>query len=56
MSLENMEKRLNEFLDNHWPTMQRRMGRIEGVTWVMLPMLGLIMTMMGVLIVLVVRG
>lgn len=50
MSLENLEKRLNEFLDNHWPTMQRRMGRIEGVTWVMLPVLVAILALVGVLV------
>ena len=25
-----LEDRLNQFLDNHWPHMERRMGRMEG--------------------------
>jgi len=31
-----LEKRLDEFLDNHWPTMERRIGRLEGQIVVLL--------------------
>ena len=35
-SLDNIEKRLDEFLTNHWPTMERRIGRLEGQIVVLL--------------------
>jgi hypothetical protein len=35
-SLDNIEKRLDEFLTNHWPTMERRQGRLEGQIVVLL--------------------
>ena len=33
---DHIEKRIDEFLDNHWPTMERRIGRLEGQIMVLL--------------------
>ena len=40
---ERLAKRLDQFLDNHWPHMQARVGRLEGQSKVLigLTMLGL---------------
>ena len=40
---ERLAKRLENFLDNHWPHMQTRVGRLEGQSKVIigLTMLGL---------------
>jgi len=49
--LENIERRLNEFLTNHFPTMERRIGRLEGQVYVLLGIGGI--TIAGIITVLV---
>ena len=48
---DNIEKRLDEFLSNHWPTMERRIGRLEGQVYVLLGVGGI--TIAGIITVLV---
>jgi hypothetical protein len=49
-SLDYIEKRFDEFLDNHWPTMERRIGRLEGQVYVLLGIGGI--TIAGIITVL----
>ena len=46
----NMEERFNEFMDNHWPHMQARVGRIEGAMWIIAGSLIAIGSLLGVLV------
>ena len=46
-----LDKRLASFLDNHWPTMERRVGRLEGQSMVLLGLGGI--TLAGIISVLV---
>jgi hypothetical protein len=50
-STSYLEKRLDEFLDNHWPTMESRVGRLEGQIYVLLAAAGI--TIAGIITVLV---
>ena len=50
-STSYLEKRLDEFLDNHWPTMESRVGRLEGQLFVLLAAAGI--TIAGIITVLV---
>ena len=50
-SIPYLEKRLDEFLDNHWPTMESRVGRLEGQIYVLLAVGGI--TVAGIITVLV---
>jgi hypothetical protein len=50
-STSYLEKRLDEFLDNHWPTMESRVGRLEGQIFVLLAAAGI--TIAGIITVLV---
>jgi len=43
--IERVEKRLDKFLDNEWVHMNRRVGWIQGVTWVTLAIGGLILSL-----------
>ena len=45
------EKRLDEFLDNHWPHMESRMGRLEGRVHVLVALGGV--TIAGIITMLV---
>ena len=45
------EKRLDEFLDNHWPPMESRMGRLEGMVHVLVALGGV--TIAGIITMLV---
>ena len=33
---DHFQRRMEQFLDNHWPTMERRQGRLEGQIMVLL--------------------
>ena len=50
-STSYLEKRLDEFLDNHWPTMEGRVGRLEGQIYVLLAAGGI--TIAGIITLLV---
>ena len=45
------EKRLDEFLDNHWPHMESRMGRLAGMVHVLVALGGV--TIAGIITMLV---
>jgi hypothetical protein len=48
---DRLEELFEEFLTNHWPTMERRIGRLEGQVYVLLGVGGI--TMAGIITVLV---
>ena len=48
--LRRRRTRFDEFLDNHWPHMQARVGRIEGAVWFMAGALVAIVSLLGVLV------
>ena len=50
-SLDYIEKRFDEFLNNHWPHMESRIGRLEGQVYVLLGVGGI--TIAGIITVLV---
>lgn len=45
-----MEKRFNDFMDNHWPHLRDRVARIEGSMYIMGLMLVAILALVGVLV------
>ena len=47
----DLDDRITQFLDNHWPTMERRVGRVEGQLYVLLGLGGI--TIAGIITVLV---
>ena len=47
----DLDDRITKFLDNHWPTMERRVGRLEGQIYVLLGLGGI--TIAGIITVLV---
>jgi hypothetical protein len=47
----NLEDRLTAFLDNHWPTMERRVGHLEGQIYILLGIGGI--TIAGIITLLV---
>ena len=47
----DLDDRITQFLDNHWPTMERRVGRVEGQIYVLLGLGGI--TIAGIITVLV---
>jgi hypothetical protein len=51
-----MEERFNEFMDNHWPHMQARVGRIEGAIWLMAGTMMAVGGLLGALVMLVAKA
>jgi hypothetical protein len=51
----HIQTRFDEFMDNHWPTMERRVGRIEGAVWFMALSMTGVMGFLGVLVALVAK-
>ena len=47
----DLDDRITKFLDNHWPSMERRVGRVEGQIYVLLGLGGI--TIAGIITVLV---
>ena len=45
-----MRQRFNEFMDNHWPHMERRVGRLEGEMYVVLAAMAAVITLLGVIL------
>jgi hypothetical protein len=51
-----VQTRFDEFMDNHWPHMERRVGRIEGAVWFMSLSMAGVMGFLGVLVALVAKA
>ena len=47
----NLEDRLTAFLDNHWPSMERRVGHLEGQIYILIGIGGI--TIAGIITLLV---
>jgi hypothetical protein len=45
-----MRQRFNEFMDNHWPHMERRVGRLEGEMYIMLAAMTAVISLLGVIL------